>query len=273
MIETYQNGSSAKITLNVADESGNQLSPDSITYQILGPSGNVIVPETSTTFSPLTFTFDVNVASSVNTILSPKVKREARVIVVSFVTGDNIVTVRHIYAVVKSVVLEFMQNSYQTIEDAEVLALSIAKLDNWNEASMSDKILALEEAYQRIGRFAFQIVDPTQTYPVTAVNSKDTLAASEITITGLNEMLDVDVSALPDNFLLAIRRAQIVEANFILEPGDSIVNKRRGGLMSETVGESSQMWRPGKPILLPVCRETMEELSGYIKYGIRTGRA
>lgn len=269
-----QHALTARINIAIADTKGNALTPNSIQVKILDEQSVELQAAQYIAFAPGDTSFDLIVSGAINTISDPLVNTQARVIVVNYGFASSVsILVRHIYLVRRDVVLSFMKNTYISHEAAEVLAASIARLDNWVAASDVEKIMALETAYERIGRLSFEVSNPSVETPLNSIGVKDILSTPTISISGINQLTPEEMSALPARFLMALRRAQVVEANAILETGETITNKRRGGLMSETVGESSQMWRPGKPILFSVSRETLEELSGYVKYGAGIKRA
>lgn len=271
---TYSNNSDVTVTLAAIDDYGNLISNiDTIIAQVLDEAGNELLASADVTYAANASEYTVYVPANVNT-LPVNVKQAIRVIRVTIIDGNYTkVVTDHSYIIDTPNVLEVMANTYQTLQSAELLSNSMSRLDNWKAAYNADKKAALETAYNRIGRLTFEVEDPTFTYPINVLNARDTASAPTITLYEINNLSAIDFEALPKNFVNAVRRAQLVEANSILEIGESIIEKRRGGLMSETVGESSQMWRPGKPVLLSVCRETLEELSGYIRYGAGIKRA
>jgi hypothetical protein len=90
-------------------------------------------------------------------------------------------------------------------------------------------------------------------------------------ITNIGLLTAAEIEALPALFLQALRMAQIAESDSILG-GDPVGELRREGLMSKTVGESSQMYRPGKPLVMPVSDRAMRYLAGYVRRSLVVGR-
>jgi hypothetical protein len=77
----------------------------------------------------------------------------------------------------------------------------------------------------------------------------------------------------PEAFREALKRAQVVEANQILT-GDGYASRRKAGLMSESVGESSMMFKAGvRPLDLGISREALDYLTGFLNNRITTTRA
>jgi hypothetical protein len=60
-------------------------------------------------------------------------------------------------------------------------------------------------------------------------------------------MILSDFNALSADFLLDLRKAQIAEANNIVE-NSPIRDKIRAGIISETIGESSMFFRQAYPV-------------------------
>lgn len=72
---------------------------------------------------------------------------------------------------------------------------------------------------------------------------------------------------------VALRRAQVLEASEILN-ADPAVTARRNGLISMTVGESSQFYGTSKPLNMPLLSaQAVKTLSPWLNYSVRTGRA
>jgi hypothetical protein len=81
-----------------------------------------------------------------------------------------------------------------------------------------------------------------------------------------------DWNTYPPRFQNALKRAQMLEANSILG-GNQIADKRRDGIISETIGESKIFLNNRPPLRTPVTREALEALYGYLYYQSRVGRA
>ena len=80
------------------------------------------------------------------------------------------------------------------------------------------------------------------------------------------------MAELDEKLLTALRRAQVLEASEILN-ADPTTLARRNGLISMTVGESSQFYGTSKPLDLPLLsRQAIKMLSPWISYSVRIGR-
>ena len=117
-------------------------------------------------------------------------------------------------------------------------------------------VSAMTEAHFRLGQFAYRMEDDR---------------GLDIVVENIRSLTINDLLLLPSAFLIALRKAQISEADIVMG-GGSVHRKREDGLMSDTVGESKIMFRPGKPVVLPVDRRTLSYLSGYIYHGLSLTR-
>ncbi len=133
-------------------------------------------------------------------------------------------------------------NSYQSYYDALLNAEDLSGIDSFKNADKVDQITALTHAY---------LVLNTMTY---TDNQAEYYDLGGLDATALDLM---DVA-----FLQALCYAQLIEANEMLDP-NSLYQKRQDGLMSETIGESSMMFRAGNILNFPITRRSMFFLRNY----------
>lgn len=143
-------------------------------------------------------------------------------------------------------------NSFQNYFEAMLTAEEVSGLDFFKAASKEDQIAALVTAYEILCTMVF--ADRSGDHY--NIGSYDTAA----------------LDGLEPAFLRALRIAQILEANEMLD-ANSIHYKRQDGLMSETIGESSMMFRPGNIQNFPVTRRSMNFLRNYLVIRARLYRA
>ena len=169
-----------------------------------------------------------------------------------------------------------------TYRQAQKLAMDMPKLNNWESMSQSQRISALLEAKQRICRLAFDFgqvqLDMTkQDYVVQAAGKPRCVQVGEIFgVYGgsvkLEDLSVEDFEALPTKFRTALMQAQLAEANDVLEV-DSIAERRRQGLILETIGEVKQMFSSIIPAQMAVSSKAMSYLSRYLASGKKIGRS
>lgn len=220
-----------------------------VTYRVLDASGAELLAESATGFVAGDTVVAITVPAVLNT-LAAGAYTDIRKVELKVVAADGTRSISELYAVEAADVLVEGVNSYQNYETAELTAMFTQPLEAWGVNAKQARIAALFEARDRISRLAF-------------------LESVDVPI---NELTAIEFSALSAGLRLALRKAQVAEADFIL--GGSVVDhKRDQGLMSETIGESSNMFRPGKPLELPVSKRTARILTGHITFAFKIGRA
>ena len=67
--------------------------------------------------------------------------------------------------------------------------------------------------------------------------------------------------------------AQVADAAATLTP-DPVEEKRAKGLILDTIGETKQMFRSGRPVNSPVCKKAMDYLRDFVVTGsaLKIGR-
>ena len=143
-------------------------------------------------------------------------------------------------------------NSFMNYYEAVLLAEEIGDIAFFKAASREDQIVNLISAYD---------VLKTLVYADRYGDHYD--------IGGYD---DTKLNSLEPAFLRALQIAMIIEANDMLD-ANSLFRKRLDGLMSETIGESSMMFRPGNIQNFPVTRRSLNYLRNYIVIRARLGRA
>jgi hypothetical protein len=137
----------------------------------------------------------------------------------------------------------------------------ITRLEAFDAAPKAQRTAAMIEAHRRILRVAFQI---PQAYDISNI----AFGSRRVPLSRLTED---DFRRLPDGFRRAVKRAQLIEANSLLEI-NTVDQKRREGVVSETIGEAS-MFLNSKPYLnLPISRAAYEELKTFVVFVIEVAR-
>lgn len=230
---------------------GESVTPDSASYRVLDADGTELVAATAITISPGSTSCKITVSAAHNTLNG--VTRGMRVIELSIVADGATRVSKDRYIIESSDGLEVDNNSFVTMNEAILRALDMTATEGWDAASDRDRTAALIEAYSQVYKLQFYIGD---------------FAAEPFS---LKELTTDQYAELPVDFMSALKCAQVAQANSLLG-SEWITDKRDNGLMSETIGESSNMYRPGKPLSMPVRRRAMQCLSGYLALTKRTGR-
>jgi hypothetical protein len=134
-------------------------------------------------------------------------------------------------------------NSFMSYMEAMLTAEDMFDISHFKLANKEDQIAALASAYGVLCTMVY------------ADRNGDHYNIAEYDATKLDE--------LEPAFMLALRKAMIVEANEMLD-NNSIYYKRQDGIMSETIGESSMMFRPGNILNFAVTKRSMTLLNNYV---------
>lgn len=224
----------------------------------------------------------IQTSEEVNT-LKEETSRDIRIICLKAKTRSGAVySLEYAYGLTIADPLTVGVNSFMTYRQAQKMAMDMPKLNNWESMSQSQRISALLEAKQRICRLAFDFgqvqLDMTkQDYVVQAAGKPRCVQVGEIFgVYGgsvkLEDLSVEDFEALPTKFRTALMQAQLAEANDVLEV-DSIAERRRQGLILETIGEVKQMFSSIIPAQMAVSSKAMSYLSRYLASGKKIGRS
>jgi hypothetical protein len=200
--------------------------------------------------------------------------RAARILHVELVTAAGSIKRSLSYVVESEQRLEIMTNTFQTYEAAEIQALDIPNISGWSSASEDQRKAALVEAYRRLTNIPMKFPTYGAQRNWDGFNKlidRDLECETIITREGWNEVTPDLYSSFPSGFKKALRRAQFLEANELLQ-GDSVGAKHRAGIVTETIGESSVTLRAGR-IDFGVASQTLQALTGYIYFNMRIKRA
>jgi len=232
---------------------GSQVYPTALSYRLLDGSETEIIGTTNIGFDSDDLEVSVTVLAVNNTLPAEKV-RDIRMIELRVTTVNGVHIIKDRYLIESGDGLVTWENTFMTYSDAILEAFDVPATEAWDTASEQDRIVALKEAYFAIAKMKFLVSDYW----------------SEPFM--LSELTDEDIASLPVEFTSALKKAQIAESDVILG-GEYIEDRRRDGLMSETVGESSNMFRPGKPIMMPIRSRAQRYLASYIYLKKRLARS
>lgn len=148
-------------------------------------------------------------------------------------------------------------NSFETYENLILKLSQTPGLTQAASASRGQLKAALISAYENIGLLTtdFEVLDTTTNEYKTSTS----------------DFTSADISSLSAKALNALTRAQLIEANALLG-GNPIEDRRRAGMLSDSVGESAIFMRTSKPLELSVYRDTAIALKGYIVWTKQIGR-
>lgn len=273
-MNTYLTGTAVSLEVSLLTESGDTFSftPDTVSYVVRDGEGDILADVAQITGYSGEGVVSVEVGSSVNTLSQGSV-RDVRMVEFTCSLGDQKEVVRVMYIIEVPGSLEIGKNSYQTFQNAELLASEIPNLNAWAYATRSQKIAALIEARERIGRinlYPFRGADYDDKSRVSFPD--DDAVFSDGSYGGINSVTQAQLATLPARFVNAIRKAQVAEANFILDD-NSAEHKSDAGLLSEKIGESEQTFAPNvRKARSGICKSARSYLATYIVNSVRLGR-
>tara|TARA_R110000851_G_C13102760_1_gene569260 strand:- start:42167 stop:42919 length:753 start_codon:yes stop_codon:yes gene_type:complete len=250
-MDIYSDASVVTVDIPYVNEDGTPVLPIVASYRVYDQDSVAIVSPTAITLGANPVEVTVTVDGSLNTLVDEV--RILRVIEVTMTNAENETSLTtYTYVVEAPETLVVGVNSYQSTEGATLLSMEIARITGWEASTARQRVAALAEAYVHMGK----------------MNYLD----EGTTIQTLNEYTEAELLALSTPFSKALKLAQIAQANYLLG-GDEEEKLREAGLMSKSVGESSEMFRSGKPLTLPICRRSLKFLQGYVSYGVTMGRS
>lgn len=253
-ITTYLAGQALNLVISTQREDGTFPVVASASYQVLDVL-NVVRAEGNVSTIPAGATeLAVVIPVEANTLAVGE-RRAFRTVRVSLVTEGSQNEIRLLdYIIEGESLLEIWGNTYQSYGDAVLLAMDIPNLESWNFATKSQRVTALIAAHHAIQELTFR----------SSVNGLVPYDLTKITLPQFR--------ALDPAFIESIMRAQVIEANELLDD-DEITKLRELGVMSKTVGESKMFFRSNRGTQNVVTRRTLKELHRWLDTETRIGRA
>lgn len=155
------------------------------------------------------------------------------------------------------IILTKGENSFDTYTNLLNRLAQMPQLKEAHGVLRNDLKAALVAAYENIGL----VNTDFGVYDSTTAEYK----------TSTSDFTSADIDALTVRQRAVLARSQLVEANCLLG-GNPIEDRRRAGLLSDSIGESAMFFRTTKPLELPIYRETALSLRGYIIWTKQIGR-
>lgn len=238
--------------------------PASATYEIADQTGVILLPETSLTVYGDDASLEIPITTDLTTL--DTLERRRILVVALQVLGEDGDFIKFSESILIQDLkkLDIPRESFQTVNHANMLAMDVFQIDNWLSATDEDRRKALIEAAHRIKTLRFDITDD--------------LGDDHVTFEGIQggfafEVMSREVfESLPKPFLDDLMIAQIIEADEILGYGSTAESKRHSGILSDTVGETSQMFRSGKPIHTGICMRAFRYLTRWTSRSWRINR-
>lgn len=258
-------GQNLTLTIPLVDSSGVPLTATAVAYRVIDQDEVELVVQTPVPG------YVAPAANAVVTILAANnnvgtAQRALRVVELFVTTASGMVVVTAEYVIEATSIIVVGVNSLQTYPAAVMCGYEQPNLTAWQSASRVERANALIAAYRNLGKLVLRYVNTEITADQTRLVTPYTQDYNITTLTK-DQLL-----TLEKVYLDALCRAQVIEADYLLG-GDEADGLRRSGIMSMTIGESSQFFRTTRPFEGAICRRAMKEIGQYIVRSIAIGRA
>lgn len=263
-MQNFVPGTAVTLSFPLSDEAGNNIQPTAARWRLVDENqaeliawANLVLP------TPGQDEFSITIDGT-NNALAPNALRGLRTIEVEVTDARGTIPLSQTYLLAASTSLIIGVTSWLTNGQAILIAQMLPRLDGWTAASEEARQIALVEAFRRLQRL------PVYADRRAAQNSL--FATAGLFETGL--LLDMSPEGFANadpRFQDGVRRAQVLEADHILTV-DPIAQMREAGIISMTVGESSNFFRNQKALDRGLCKRAYQEVAPWIRDSIRIGR-
>ena len=247
----------------------------SAAYEVFDEDGTSVSTGVVDDYDPQSQSIAVSLPAGAST-LPQGVSHSGREIVVTVTDGDGEEhEARDYYVAVAANPLSVLGNSFLSFPAALALREQFGPvMDGWDKVqNNATRQSALIQAHTNLCRVRYAVGAPktgdVRDYAAYGTGSEISFDFKRrVSLLGITRE---DFDALPDHFRKALRRAQLIEANILLG-GDIVGQKRKDGIISETIGESSTFFSSKPYLNLPFSRQAFEVLKPYITVSVRVGR-
>lgn len=264
-MDKFLAGAPVTLTIPLQDRLGNTIQATVVEFEVLDRTGAVKQARQAVVIGGESV--EVVIASTANE-LDSEVPRDLRTVKLYCTTAGGESIISKSYVVEADAILIVGINSFQTLEEAELTAMDIFDVGDWDSMDDDDKTRALIDSRTRLCGMTYSLLDLSRPQDDVSYVPEGVIGVS----TGLspwnikNQLGDLTVEqykALPEKFKQALRLAQVADAAATLSP-DQVEQKRQSGLILDTIGETKQMFRSGRPVSSPVCKKAMGYLREFV---------
>lgn len=254
-------GLDSLVSIALVDAAGVAAVPISMEWRLLDEADQQVLDWTPLTFDPGAppASADITVPGAANTLTAGEIFG-MRTVELRLTHAGGVNELTSTYALESVRKLIPMVNSYGTMQQVQITAMYAPQsdADHLMGASEDDRIRALLGSYLAIERL-----------PLMVVSDKG------VEMGWLSEMDAATRAAkVEPQMRSALLKAQILDAAYTLSlPADAVMQARMKGLVSMTVGESSQYFGNSRPPDLAIGKESMRLLARYLRRTVRIGRA
>lgn len=278
---SFPENTDVTVTVNLVDLNGDAIiGATAVNYRVLDADGTELQAPGAAAWNPGDPTVDITVPAILNVLPTGPIftpgqsfqdtlpTRVLRIVEARVTGTGGVFLCKAIYVVAASVLLQTMVNSFQTLEQAILQTMDMPELEVWPTKTDAERLAAMTEAFFRLIKLGYRVRmngwgdSPPAGYNITL----PTLNGDWVITPRIWPILKAaDFANYPQHFRQSMAKAQIAEADIILG-GDVTSRRRNDGLMSETIGQSSQMFRPGKPLIMLISPQALKYLTNYIDF-------
>lgn len=257
-------GTDLTFEIALIDAEGNSVDATAITYTVTDGDGAALTGPTSLAGYTAGSDAVVTVPAALNTLTGTATKAAREIyLICTTATGKSVVTKSYMIEAATGQLVRGV-NTILTIASADMLATDMLDTEDWFSATRMQKTNALIEAYRRL---CMVRLTGLRYGMASAYDQPAQMTRIDRAFISLADLSVAEVLGMYPKVLAALSYAQVAEATVILTGSDD--DRRRSGLVLETVGEVKQMYRNGKPIELPISRKALSYISAYANFSAK----
>ncbi|ECH9224578.1 hypothetical protein ACEO1E_004161 [Salmonella enterica] len=274
-IDTYRSGEAVSLSFSF-----NVLDIQSATYTVKDSEGAILISDEPIEITEGQMSIPVVVSAECNQ-LSEK-ERDLRHVVVKAIAAGLTHEERKMYVLLNSFELSIPGQSFATVADAQMQAIDMLNGDTLladGEGLMRKRLIeatrrvkTLPFSIRKILRIDFDRYDRPQNMLNVYDIPWDADGVYRHDIVDWERMTQEKFDELPDYFKEALMLAVVNEACEIAN-GNDVTAAREDGILSESIGETTNMYRTGKAANVRVARSTWRLLTSYINNRMIVRRA
>lgn len=250
-------------------------------YSLFDIAGNPVVSDQPLAISDGDLSVSFVVDGEYNTLKDGVSKDMRRVVVKAVTDSGRVSESAQYYAVLASSELSVPGDSFITVMEAKLSAMDMYGSEAFLLLSDHIQRQVLMEATQRLKHMRYslkriyKITDDYKTRPqniLTANTLPFYLTANQSgEFIDFTELTDEQYQILPACFVSDMAKACLTEAVMIVSTGGA-ADARDEGLLSESIGETTNMYRSGRAATQALARKTWRIVARYTDNTIRIGR-
>ena len=270
----YKSGTTVGITVALPVYGASVLIPTAISVSFRDETG-VLIDTLSPTLpvSPATtVTFGVDGPSNT---LGLNVRKGARTIETIFTTVQGTFTETTHYLLEATTQLVLLSNSFMTFPEALMIRSDLPAAPGWDSVTDSTRMAALMIAHWNLCAMVYKyrvgLAGQSRISDFGGVTT-DPYGRVFASVSDIRNTAAWEWAEFPDDFKTALKRAQLCEADSLLQ-GDPVADKRHSGIVSEKIGESAMTFLQVPEARFAVSRAALQYLSGFVVHSHRLSRA